>query len=159
MDETIPAIGISFRQTIDESAREIVLQCHIPADCTDEALIALLDKLSSAADRQKAKTHLPTEKNLLDEAREALDKERSNYLLLQAEYDIVNSQWQKEAESNGRRKPLMSPQYKQKFEQLTGKLNHSEQSIKVLEKRISSSENIVATMERKVSYANDHGVA
>lgn len=148
----VPAIGISFRQTIDESAREIVLQCHISSDCTDEQLNTLLDKLSSAADRQKAKTHLPTEKNLLDEARESLDRERNNYLLLQAERDLMISNFQREAESNGRRKPFMGGQNKQKLDHLNGKIGQSEQSIKVLEKRISSSENIVAAMEAKVSF-------
>src|SRR5271167_2853200 len=54
-----PAIGLSFRVPLDETGREVVFQSHVSADCSEAHLNGLLDKLSRAGERQKARRLCP----------------------------------------------------------------------------------------------------
>lgn len=144
----IPAIGFSFKQTLDDY-REIVFQGFVPANCTPAEMNEMLDKVSVASDRQKARTHLPTVKGLLEIKKAALEAETNNLFLAEAERETQSDMWRKQAETSGRRNWTPSPLQKQDHVKVAGRIAQCEQNINVLRKEVSAYERQLADYEAK----------
>jgi hypothetical protein len=148
-ETSTPAIGISFKQTLDDY-RELVFQSHVSADCLPDELNALLDKLSSAADRQKAKTHLPTVKGLLEIKKAALVQETSNLFLAKSERDTQADLWRSQAAASNRREWKPSSSQSQEHARIQARIAQAETNIAVLKKEIGTYELQVSDMLTKV---------
>lgn len=144
----VPVIGFSFKQTLDDY-REIVFQGFVPATCTAAEMNEMLDKVSTASDRQKAKTHLPTVKGLLDVKKDALVTETNNLFLAEAERETQSDLWRKQAETSNKRNWVPSPAQKQDHVRVQGRIAQHEQNIKVLRKEVSVYEQQLADYEAK----------
>lgn len=55
--DTAPALGFSFSVDLS-NGKAVVVQTHLPNDCSAEALDAMLDKMAKAGSRQKAREEL-----------------------------------------------------------------------------------------------------
>lgn len=140
---------MSFKQTLDDY-REIVFQSHVFADCSPDVLNDLLDKLSSAADRQKAKAHLPTVKGLLEIKKAALVQETNNLFLAESERDTQADIWQKMSAGSNRREWKPSSAQAQDHARIQARIAQAETNLKVLKKEIGTYEMQVADMLTKV---------
>lgn len=149
MPVDVPAIGVSFKQTIDDY-REIVFQSHIPRDCDKAHLDELLDKLSTASDRLKAKAHLPTIQKLLEIKKEAQKTETSNLLLHQTEHDLTEDRWKQEAVKSGRHTWRPTPGQVQALATIKAKIASTEQNLRVLDKEVAEYSRQLADAEGKL---------
>jgi len=135
-----PAIGLSFRVPLDETGREVVFQSHVSADCSEAHLNGLLDKLSRAGERQKAKALVPTYQNELDAKKEALVKETNELFMASSELDAQKELWKRESSESGRRNWRPSPGQDQDRAKIGARIKQAEQTINVLNKQIASEE-------------------
>jgi hypothetical protein len=147
--ENVPAIGVSFKHQLDDY-REIVFQGYVPASCTDREFNELLDKLTRASDRQKAKTHLPTIQGLLEVKQNALVAETNELFMANSERDAQSDLWRRESQESGRRNWKPSPGQSQAHAKVQGRIAQSEQNIKVLNKEIDVYKRQLFDMESKL---------
>jgi hypothetical protein len=146
----VPAIGVSFKQTLDDY-REVVFQTHLPRDCPLDYLNELLDRMSAAGDRQKAKTHLPTVKGLLDIKQAALKTETATLFEAVQERDAQEDAWRRQAIESGRRVWKPTPSQSQEHAKIQARIAQSQQNINVLNKEIDSYSRQLADMEVKLA--------
>ena len=136
-----PAIGLSFRLPLDDgTGREIVFQSHVSADCSEAHLNGLLDKLSRAGERQKAKALMPTYQNELDAKKEALVKETNELFMASSERDAQLELWRRMSQESGRRNWRPSSGQQQDHAKIEARIKQAEQTIKILNKHIDSEE-------------------
>ena len=135
-----PAIGLSFRVPLDETGREVVFQSHVSADCSEAHLNGLLDKLSRAGERQKAKVLIPTYQNALDIKKEALAKETNELFMACSERDTQLEIWRRASSESGRRSWKPSPAQQLDHVKIEARIKQAEQNIKILNKQIDSEE-------------------
>ena len=146
----IPAIGISYQFQADDF-RQMVLQAHVRADCAAGELDRLIDKVARACERQRAKAHLPTAKNLLAEKRAGLKQETEICFGARTERDEHITRWLGSWQASGRRGEFkMQPKQQQEKNQLDQAVGKSEQNIVVLQKEIRDLERRVADFEAMV---------
>lgn len=145
----LPAIGVSFKHTLDDY-REVVFQGYFAATASDMQVNELLDKLSTASDRLKAKAHLPTIQKLLEIKKDAQKTETSNLLLHQTEHDLQTERWKRDAQTSGRREWKPTPAQTQALAQIKAKIGSSEQNLRVLEKEIAEYTRQLADAEGKL---------
>ena len=145
----LPAIGVSFKHQLDDY-REVVFQGYFAATASDMQVNELLDKLSTASDRLKAKAHLPTIQKLLEIKKEARVTETSNLLLHQTEHDLQEDRWKQEAAKSGRHTWRPAPAQVQALAQIKAKIGTSEQNLRVLEKEIAEYTRQLADAEGKL---------
>lgn len=145
----VPAIGVSFSHALDDH-RSIVFQAHIPRDCSDEDLNGLLDRITKASDRAKAKTAVPTYRGILETQKRELEKKTNELLLLQAERQVVSERWAQTNAASGRRAPKPGPQERQDHITIQGKIAQCERDIADLRKQINSYEDLVGQYEAKL---------
>ena len=139
-----PAIGLSFRVPLDETGREVVFQSHVSADCSEAQLNGLLDKLSRAGERQKAKALMPTYQNELNIKKEALAKETNDLFMASSERDTQLEIWRRASSESGRRNWRPSPGQQQDHVKIEARIKQAEQNIKILSKQIDSEEKRVS---------------
>jgi hypothetical protein len=146
----VPAIGITFQHQLDDF-RSIVLQGFVAADCPEIEFNAMLDKLRSASDRQKAAAHLPTIRGLLADKQAGLHQETKALFAVESERDVLNANWRKDWEASNRRGAfVMSPAQKQEAARIEQAHGKSAQNITVLQKEIAVYERQIADMEAKL---------
>lgn len=149
MPTDVPAIGVSFKHTLDDY-REVVFQGYIPANGSADHFNDMLDMLSAASDRLKAKAHLPTIRGLLEIKRAALITETNNLFLAESERSTQSELWQRQAQESGRRSWKPTPAQSQDHAKIQARVAQSEQSIAVLKKEIDTYERQLADMETKL---------
>lgn len=141
-----PAIGLTYDQKLDDF-RHVVFQSFVAADCKQEELNALLDKLRIASERQKAIAHLPTYRGMLQDKQDALKSEAKKHFEIETSRDLRNNA---DAQS-GRRNLKPTAQQVQtdaKFEQA---LANSKANIATLQKEIVVYERQIADMEKLIA--------
>jgi hypothetical protein len=108
--EKAPSIGVSL-QVPFLNQRTLVMQSYVERDCEPRELNALLDKLRTAADRQKAFVDIEVTKQALEEAHKQADKQA---LRMQQVDENIKRIWA----NGGRRGDVMLTE-KEKADQLT----------------------------------------
>ena len=150
LPEDTAALGLSFEQTIDDY-RKIVFQSFLPRSSSLDSINELLDRMSSAGDRQKAKTHLPTVKGLLDIKKAAFAAETEAHFKALQERDAQDEIWQRQAIEAGRRGPWKpNAAQAQERAKVDARISQSEHNLKLLEKEIDSYTRQVADMVEKL---------
>ncbi len=148
--DQIPAIRISMSQRFDDY-RALTFDTHVMADCDEQEINERLDKLRNAAERQKAISHLPTAKGILQDKKDGLKQESEKLFQLEAESGILQSRWAQAHEASGRRGEMkMGPQQKADMMRLEGQLSTSRQSLVTLQKDIAVHERLIADMEELI---------
>ncbi len=145
--DVIPAIRISMSQRFDDY-RALTFDTHVLADCDMAEINERLDKLRNAAERQKAISHLPTAKGILQDKRDGLKQETEKLYSLEAEQGVLHSRWSQAHDESGRRGAMKpGPQQKADMARLEGQLASSRQSLVTLQKDIIVHERLIADME------------
>jgi hypothetical protein len=150
MPVDVPAIGISFKHLLDEH-REVVFQGYVPAGCSDEQFNEMLDKLTKASDRQKARVALPTHRGVLELQKGKLVEKTKELYEAHAERDAAKASWTQEAQASQRRNWRPSPAQLQDDIKRQGRITGLEKEIKDLQLQIDGYENLVAQYEAKLS--------
>lgn len=154
MTDDIPAIGASFQHQIDDH-RSVVFQTHLPADCSLAEFTKQLGKLSAASDWLKAKTHLPTQQNLLAIKKEGLKKATEALFAAQSALDARYSQWSVASREAGRREWKMTPAQKQEEDRLKAEISKQQGQVRAAQQEILTDELLVADMERKLGASSN----
>ena len=134
-----PAIGVSFKQSLDDF-REIVLQTHVPQSASQEDIDRLLDKLSRSSERQKSKAHLPTLIGLLADLNRSRIDESNKLLLARSKLDSGDERMKREAAASERRNWRPSPKQINDRAQVQAEIAQSEGALHLLEKKIAIAE-------------------
>ena len=146
----VPAIGVSYSFQADDF-RNMVLQAHIPASCNPDELNGLIDKIARACERQRAKSHLPTARNILAEKLAGLKAEQETLLSVSAERDASLRRWNESHTTTGRRGEFkLLPQQQQQKNAMDQAVGKAEQNVRVLDKEIRDLERRVADFEALV---------
>ena len=144
--DQIPAIRISMTQRFDDY-RALTFDTHVMADCEIEEINERLDRLRIAAERQKAISHLPTAKGILQDKKDGLKQETEKLFSFESELSLLHSRWdQAHAESGRRGEMKPGPQQKADLARLEGQISSSRQSIVTLQKDIVVHERLIADM-------------
>ncbi len=148
--DQIPAIRISMSQRFDDY-RAVTFDTHVMADCDEAEINERLDKLRNAAERQKAISHLPTAKGILQDKKDGLKQETEKLLQTEAESDVLLSRWKDSHDISGRRGAArLGPQQKAEMQRIDGQIATSRQSIVTLQKDIAVHERLIADMEELI---------
>ncbi len=148
--DQIPAIRISMSQRFDDY-RALTFDTHVLADCDEAEINERLDKLRNAAERQKAISHLPTAKGILQDKRDGLKQETEKLLGFEAELSVLQGRWAESHDASGRRGEMKpGPQQRAEQARLGGQISTSRQSIVTLQKDIAVHERLISDMEELI---------
>ncbi len=148
--DQIPAIRISMSQRFDDY-RAVTFDTHVMADCDEAEINERLDKLRNAAERQKAISHLPTAKGILQDKKDGLKQETDKLMGLEAESSVLHSRWEQAHDASNRRGEMrLGPQQKAEMMRLEGQIATSRQAIVTLQKDIAVHERLIADMEELI---------
>ena len=141
-----PGIDISYQLPLDDgSGRVVVFRTLVPQHCSGEEFNVVLDKLSDAAERQKARALLPTYAGELEEKKAALIKETQKLYEATVERDEQSARWQQDHVASGRRGEIrLSPEQKNAHIGVQARVAQHNQNIAVLNKQIESEEKRLA---------------
>ncbi len=148
--DQIPAIRISMSQRFDDY-RAVTFDTHVMADCDEAEINERLDKLRNAAERQKAISHLPTAKGILQDKRDGLKQETEKLFGFEAELSVLQGRWSDAHDASGRRGEMKpGPQQRAEQARLGGQIATSRQALVTLQKDIIVHERLIADMEELI---------
>ena len=148
-----PAIGISFSHSLDDH-RNLVFQSFVPADCSDAEFAAMLDKITRASDRQRAKCHIPNTESQLAIARNQLEAEIKKLQEAEGAESTALVTYQAQHRETGRRGEWTpSPAQKTEIARIHGERQKVATNIASLKNQIMQHETLLAEMRAKIAAA------
>lgn len=147
-----PGIDISYQLPLDDgSGRVVVFRTLVPQHCSGEEFNVVLDKLSDAAERQKARALMPSYEGMLEDKKAALISETAKLFMAFEEQTALKTQLDDEAKESGRRgPPKLRPDQKNTHIQIEARIAGHNRNVAVLKKEIASEEKRLAIYRGRI---------